>query len=259
MVHQSSLQSLYSADCLDEKNGSKHTLHLPSALLRSKLECGSLGSWESSSARSNDCWTTSHPPPHITLPILHRPRRVSSQTRCSDCLMVGVIAMSVFLAYVVTNLLPLHYPRCPYKTPVSSYLLILAQVLGGAYDVSRNLMHSHSFGPMKNMFQRWRYSHNEPSSTTATNVPSIATDTPSQYISQNLRTLRSVESQAVRARGKTRSAHLQLAMPNILEPVRADHRQPCRLRITARDTRLHKNHPLGFGDSARLRGSERSC
>ncbi|KAK0484023.1 hypothetical protein IW261DRAFT_1417738 [Armillaria novae-zelandiae] len=35
---------------------------------------------------------------------------------------VGTIAAAVYLAYVVTNILPLLYPQCPYKTPLS-YLI----------------------------------------------------------------------------------------------------------------------------------------
>ncbi|KAK0481045.1 hypothetical protein EDD18DRAFT_1113163 [Armillaria luteobubalina] len=46
-------------------------------------------------------------------------------------LSTGTIAMSTFVVYVTTNTLPMIYPQCPYKTPVSSVLYaIFIRMLG---------------------------------------------------------------------------------------------------------------------------------
>ncbi len=42
-------------------------------------------------------------------------------------LVIGIISMSTFIVYVVTNILPIIFPECPYKTPLSSvvYAIIM--------------------------------------------------------------------------------------------------------------------------------------
>ncbi len=46
-------------------------------------------------------------------------------------LLTAVIALSTFVVYVTTNTLPMIYPQCPYKTPVSSVLYaIFIRMLG---------------------------------------------------------------------------------------------------------------------------------
>ncbi len=35
-------------------------------------------------------------------------------------LMIGTVSLITYIVYLVTNMLPLIYPECPYKTPLSS-------------------------------------------------------------------------------------------------------------------------------------------
>ncbi|PBK79457.1 hypothetical protein ARMGADRAFT_950785, partial [Armillaria gallica] len=38
---------------------------------------------------------------------------------------VGAIAFTAFAGYTITNFLPILYPSCPYKTPLSQYVFSL--------------------------------------------------------------------------------------------------------------------------------------
>ncbi|KAK0226873.1 hypothetical protein EDD85DRAFT_777551, partial [Armillaria nabsnona] len=40
-------------------------------------------------------------------------------------LVIGIISFATSIVYLVTNILPLIYPQCPYKTPVSSFLYVV--------------------------------------------------------------------------------------------------------------------------------------
>lgn len=40
-------------------------------------------------------------------------------------LVIGFISFATSIVYLVTNILPLIYPQCPYKTPVSSFLYVV--------------------------------------------------------------------------------------------------------------------------------------
>ncbi|TFK95461.1 hypothetical protein BDV98DRAFT_642823 [Pterulicium gracile] len=43
---------------------------------------------------------------------------------------VAIISVLAYSTYVVTNVLPVWYPQCPYKTPLSSYAYIAARAFG---------------------------------------------------------------------------------------------------------------------------------